>query len=932
MSVARGLPVAFAVRAIKRAIASATLLVALAPCTTLAATELSAASVALAPDHTRIVLEASSPIRFSLLSLRNPERLVLDLEGMALNAVLIGLIGKVGADHPYIKPLRIGRYGAASVRVELDLNSEAEPRIFSLKPESGRGHRLVLDIYPVQHAAPVFALPGAVSERARPEPPAAVVAPAPETAQLSAASAGGEQEVWVAVRINQQEHPETVLLLRRPDGRLMVRGEDLQRWRLRLPQVASFSYQGAIYYPLDALRGLSYQMDEARQELIVEAAPGLFGVTALKGTAAGFSRPSSSPLGGFMNYDVFANHVQGRTTTSGLLELGGFSHLGAGTTSFLGRDLGGQARYLRLETTWTRDQPAELASLRLGDTIGRAGSWGRSVRFGGVQWATNFATQPGLITFPLPGLAGEAVLPSTVDLYVNNALRLRREVPTGPFSIQDLPIVTGQGEARLVVRDLLGRERVITQPYYASPRLQQQGLHDYSYELGFVRRNFGIASNDYGRMLAVGTHRLGFTDRFTAEARGELLSDQQTVGIGGVLLSPLAGVLSASLATSHSKHRRMGGLLALGFERQTRGLSVGANIQVASPRFTQLGLLPEERAPKAVSQAFISLAVSGYGSFGLSYAHQAFRDREELKLLSASYNASMGRLGFLGVSLLRFLSGEAKTVIALTFTRPLDERTSGSASVTAQPGSEQAAIQVQRSLPAGSGMGYRLLAGAGDSDRREAGLSLQNEFGTYLLETAQSAGQTSFRGSASGGMALLGGNAYLSRRISDSFAVVQVPDYPNVRIYADNQLVARTGADGSALLPRLRPYQKNPVRIEQADLPLDAQIDAVEIDAVPHFRSGSLLQFPVKRSRGALLTVLLENGEPLPAGALAQVVGAQEEFPVGLRGEIYVTGLSDNNRLHVTWRGQSCEIALPFRDTSEPLPHLGTYTCSGVNR
>ena len=63
------------------------------------------------------------------------------------------------------------------------------------------------------------------------------------------------------------------------------------------------------------------------------------------------------------------------------------------------------------------------------------------------------------------------------------------------------------------------------------------------------------------------------------------------------------------------------------------------------------------------------------------------------------------------------------------------------------------------------------------------------------------------------------------------------------------------------------------VRIEQADLPFDAQIDAVQLDAVPYFRSGLLLRFPVKRSRGALLTVVLENGEPLPAGAQAQIIG-----------------------------------------------------------
>ena len=129
-------------------------------------------------------------------------------------------------------------------------------------------------------------------------------------------------------------------------------------------------------------------------------------------------------------------------------------------------------------------------------------------------------------------------------------------------------------------------------------------------------------------------------------------------------------------------------------------------------------------------------------------------------------------------------------------------------------------------MPAGSGSGVSLVAGMGDSDVRQAELNMQNQVGSYTFGAAQASGQNGFRGSASGSVAFLEVRRFLSRRITDSFAVVQVPDYSGVGIYADNQLVARTDADGTALVPRLRAYQINTVRIEQADLPLDAQIDA----------------------------------------------------------------------------------------------------------
>jgi len=51
-----------------------------------------------------------------------------------------------------------------------------------------------------------------------------------------------------------------------------------------------------------------------------------------------------------------------------------------------------------------------------------------------------------------------------------------------------------------------------------------------------------------------------------------------------------------------------------------------------------------------------------------------------------------------------------------------------------------------------------------------------------------------------------------------------------------------------------------------------------------------------------------------------------------LRGEVYVTGLEANNELKVSWREQSCVVAVPFPPSSDPLPDLGTFVCSGVTR
>lgn len=336
--------------------------------------------------------------------------------------------------------------------------------------------------------------------------------------------------------------------------------------------------------------------------------------------------------------------------------------------------------------------------------------------------------------------------------------------------------------------------------------------------------------------------------------------------------------------------------------------------------------------PRQVSQVFASLGTAGYGSFGVSYAAQYWRSRPDIRLVSANYSVSAGKWGFLGVSLMRSLGPEADTSLSATLTIPLGTRTTSSVSATSQRSGTQATVQVQRNLPAGTGVGYRALAGMGGSSRQEVGVSAQNDVGTYSVDAGKAQGQTAFRASVSGAVVTLGGNAFMTRHINDSFGVVEVPGYPNVRVYADNQEVARTNANGIALVPRMRPYQTNAIRIDESDLPLDARIDATQLDAVPYYRSGVMIKLPVKKSRGGLIRVTLDSGEPLPAGAIAQLGDGQEEFPTGLRGEIYLTDLESENQVGITWRGQRCRLAVPFIESGDPVPDLGTYQCTGVQR
>jgi len=109
-------------------------------------------------EYTRLTLESATPISYSLMLLKNPHRVVLDLENVMLTSEIKKLPEKIGIDYPYIRALRIGQFKPGILRVVLDLKTEVVPQAFVLKPVANYGHRLVLDIFPVSPPDPMMAL------------------------------------------------------------------------------------------------------------------------------------------------------------------------------------------------------------------------------------------------------------------------------------------------------------------------------------------------------------------------------------------------------------------------------------------------------------------------------------------------------------------------------------------------------------------------------------------------------------------------------------------------------------------------------------------------------------------------------------------------------------------------------------------------------
>lgn len=109
-------------------------------------------------DYTRVTLENDANLKTNHFIIKNPERLVVDVEGIDLNPTLKSLIAKIQPNDPYIKQVRVGQNRPGVVRLVFDLKEEVNPQVFTLAPVDKYQHRLVFDLYPVNPPDPIAAL------------------------------------------------------------------------------------------------------------------------------------------------------------------------------------------------------------------------------------------------------------------------------------------------------------------------------------------------------------------------------------------------------------------------------------------------------------------------------------------------------------------------------------------------------------------------------------------------------------------------------------------------------------------------------------------------------------------------------------------------------------------------------------------------------
>jgi N-acetylmuramoyl-L-alanine amidase len=111
-----------------------------------------------AQEYTRLIFESPGPLTHQLTTLKYPNRVVLDVEGVEPTGDLVQLPLRVQPSDPFIAAIRFGRNASGTLRLVIDLKTDARPDLFALTPVAEFGYRLVLDLYPLTPLDPLMAL------------------------------------------------------------------------------------------------------------------------------------------------------------------------------------------------------------------------------------------------------------------------------------------------------------------------------------------------------------------------------------------------------------------------------------------------------------------------------------------------------------------------------------------------------------------------------------------------------------------------------------------------------------------------------------------------------------------------------------------------------------------------------------------------------
>jgi len=690
---------------------------------------------------------------------------------------------------------------------------------------------------------------------------------------------------------------------------------------------------------------MTYVLDERQAHLALTVDPARLNPTVVDmGSASPPGTVRVDAPGGFFNYAAdYAAGDSGRFSVlsvpveAGARMGGGFAYTDA---IFTRTDGGGPEvvdRLVRQESHLTVDDEDALVRYRLGDQAVASEPLGGAARIGGVSAAREFSISPHFIRYPGISLTGTLATPSDVEVYSNGILIRRDRLPAGEFTYEDLPRTTGAGESEILIRDAFGRESRVRSPFYVSPRLLKPGLSSFRYAFGVRREGFGRSSFDYGGPVFSATHRVGVSPRLTAGLRAELDGDVANGGPEAAFLLGRLGEVDTAAAWSRDTGRD-GQAWRAGYTYAGRTLGLRLSGVGRSREYATISLGADDDRVRRDLEGTISLRVPWVGPFSVSHRMARSQPGPDLERTSVFFARPLGRATSLFVRATRSRLDVVEDDLFVGLSHSLGPSRSLTADWQQHEENATGRATLQKSAPLGPGWGYRVEGSRTvdpvleDHDVGTGFVEYHGPHGVYQAEGRTETGTDSYRASAAGALAWTGGARGWTRPVNDAFALVRVPGVEGVKVYHDSRLAARTGPDGTAIVPDVISYVDNRIAIDATDVPLGYELSVDSRTVTVPYRGTGEVAFPAARTQAVVGRLVTGEGVGRMPVELTWMTltdgGAEKRVPVGRGGEFYLENPSPGDHpARVTWKGRECAFTIHVPESDDVMVEVGEVVC-----
>lgn len=639
--------------------------------------------------------------------------------------------------------------------------------------------------------------------------------------------------------------------------------------------------------------------------------------------------PSPSTYAFYWNYDLSLyhqpqnNHAQLLTAHKPVLT----SPFGSISNQFMTKT-GPANNVVRLETSFLKDFSNQIR-VTAGDFATDTPSFITTTAAAGVKISKGQQFQSGSLSYPSLNLEGFIPRPADAEIWINDALRLKKELPMGGFLLNNLNLPQGAHTGELVIKDLNGLVTSIPFSYYGDPELLRPGLTSYSYALGFLRKNYGIKSFSYGGPAFFGSQKIGLSNYWTTSAHTQLSLNKAMLALEQRF--KISSIGSVAFATGASKSSLGLGYL---FSPQLQLDILHANFRTraifSTAKYNPITLESKKRHYPSVNISTglrLDLPYLRYSSInhlflkndnkinhliGMRQSLPTFFDINTN--LAFDYELKQKNFFFFVTLSYQFADDHR---LSLEMNKNEHLQTSGSINGSFDDLDDHKFFyNVNTKLESAQVLGD---------------MSYENNYLRSRLNILGSKNMFAYGGSFAGSFQVMKNHLFFSRPVERGLLLIELPGQEGVKIYQNSsKILGTTNSDGLLMVPNLEPYYLARLGVDSKDISIFTSSKDFNngIELIPGYQTAHQIRFDSKMVRYLHFSLIKDNTKLMP-GTKLSIEDQNEPTYVMNEGDVNLEVMDDKTKVSGHDEAKSCTFEIPLLARKEDtiIEEFGDVPC-----